>query len=61
LGALRYVLLAGAIEKGDEIPTRDIEAATRRLADLRKDPSHAVIHQFDDEDDLEEDGAEGVP
>jgi hypothetical protein len=56
-GKLRYVLLAGAIEKGGKIPKSDVEAAERRLSDLRKDPSHAVIHQFDDEEDLEEDGA----
>jgi flagella basal body P-ring formation protein FlgA len=56
-GKLRYVLLAGAIEKGDKIPKADVEAAERRLSDLRKDPSHAVIHQFDHEEDLEEDGA----
>lgn len=55
-GRLRYVLLAGAIEKNDKIPRSDVEAAERRLSDLRKDPSHAVVHQFDDEEDLEEDG-----
>lgn len=55
-GKLRYVLLAGAIEKGGKIPKSDVEAAERRLSDLRKDPSHAVIHQFDDEEDLEENG-----
>jgi phage-related protein len=56
-GKLRYVLLAGAIEKGGKIPASDIGTAERRLSDLRKDPSHAVVHQFDDEEDLEEDGA----
>ncbi len=56
-GKLRYVLLAGAIEKGGKLPKSDVEAAERRLSDLRKDPSHAVVHQFDDEEDLEEDGA----
>jgi phage-related protein len=48
-GRLRYVLLAGAIEKGDKIPKSDIETAVRRLSVLQKDPSHVVIHQFDDE------------
>jgi phage-related protein len=48
-GRLRYVLLAGAIEKGDKIPKSDIETAIRRLSDLQKDPNHVVIHQFDDE------------
>jgi phage-related protein len=56
-GALRYVLLAGAIERGDKIPKSDVETAERRLGDLRKDSSHAVIHRFDDPEDLEEDGA----
>jgi phage-related protein len=60
-GRLRYVLLAGAIEKGDRIPKSDIDTAERRLSDLRKDPMHhAVIHQFDGEEDLEEDGTQGV-
>jgi phage-related protein len=48
-GRLRYVLLAGAIEKGGKILKSDIETAVRRLSDLQKDPSHVVIHQFDDE------------
>lgn len=49
-GKLRYVLLAGAIEKGGKIiPASDIETAERRLSNLNKDPSHAVIHQFDHE------------
>lgn len=56
-GRLRYVLLAGAIEKGGKIPALDVEKAERRLGDLLKDSSHAVIHQFDDEKDLEENGA----
>jgi phage-related protein len=56
-GKLRYVLLAGAIEKGDKIRKSDVETAERRLSELRKDPSHAIIHQFDDEEDVEEDGA----
>ena len=56
-GRLTYVLLAGAIEKGDKIPKSDIETAERRLANLREDNTHVVVHQFDDEEDLEEDGA----
>jgi len=48
-GKSRYVLLAGAIEKGGKIPRSDVETAKRRLNDLHKDPAHAVIHQFDDE------------
>jgi phage-related protein len=57
-GKLRYVLLSGAIEKNGKIPKSDIETAERRLSDVRKEPSHAVIHKFDDEEHLEEDGAE---
>jgi phage-related protein len=48
-GKLRYVLLAVTIEKGDKIPARDVQTAEQRLANLRKDASHAVIHQFDDD------------
>src|ERR1700676_5390304 len=54
-GKLRYVLLAGAIEKGDKIPRSDVETAEGRWSALRKDASHAVVHQFDDEEDLEGD------
>ena len=48
-GKLRYVLLLGAMEKGDKIPKFDIATAEERLSNLRRDPSHAVIHQFDDD------------
>jgi hypothetical protein len=48
--------LAGAIEKGDKLLKSDVETAQRRLSNLRKDSTHAVIHQFDDEEDLEENG-----
>jgi phage-related protein len=47
-GKLRYVLLKGAMEKGDKIPRADIETAQERLNNLRRDPTHVVIHQFDD-------------
>jgi phage-related protein len=46
-GKLRYVLLAGAIERGDKIPKSDIRIAEQRLAHLHRDPTHAVPHQFD--------------
>jgi phage-related protein len=55
-GKMTYILLAGAIEKGDKIPKRDVETAVQRLANLRKDQSHATIHDFGAEEDLEEDG-----
>lgn len=47
-GKLRYVLLSGAIEKNDKLPTSNVENAERRLAALRKDATRVVIHQFDD-------------
>src|SRR5438034_269846 len=55
-GSRRYLLLAGAIEKGDRIPKTDVTTAERRLAQLRRGQGHAIIHQFDDEEDLAEDG-----
>jgi phage-related protein len=54
-GEKRYILLAGAIEKGDKIPRSDIETAERRLANARKDWAHVTFHQYDGED-LEENG-----
>jgi phage-related protein len=54
-GARRFVILAGAIEKGDKIPKSDIETAKTRLSNLKKDSQHARLHQFDGEGDLEED------
>jgi phage-related protein len=55
-GARGYILLAGAIEKGNRIPRSDIETAVRRLGQLRRGDANAVHHQFDDEEDLEKDG-----
>jgi flagella basal body P-ring formation protein FlgA len=46
-GRLRYVLLAGAIERGDKIPKSDIRVAEQRLGHLQRDPTHAVPHRFD--------------
>lgn len=54
-GKMTYLLLAGAIEKGDKIPKSDIETAVQRLANVRKDKSHVTIHDFGIEGDLEED------
>jgi phage-related protein len=47
-GRLRYILLAGAIEKGGKIPKSEINKAEQRLANVRGNPGHARIHQFDD-------------
>lgn len=53
-GARQYVLLAGAIEKGDKIPKSDVETALRRLVLVRKEGNHVAFHQYDAEGDLEE-------
>jgi phage-related protein len=54
-GKRGFILLHGAIEKGDRLKASDVQTAEARLVSLRKDPSHAWPHQFDDEEDLEED------
>jgi phage-related protein len=56
LGSRRYILLAGAIEKGDKIPRSDVETAERRLANVRKDWAYVRFHEYDSDEDLEEDG-----
>jgi phage-related protein len=45
-GRMRYVILAGAIEKGDKIPKRDIETAKRRLRNIRNGKGDVITHQF---------------
>jgi hypothetical protein len=52
-GPHRYIILAGAIEKGDRIPQSDVDVANDRHERARKNPKHAVPHQFDDDGDLE--------
>ena len=52
-GTKQYLLLAGAIEKGDKIPKSDVETAERRLSTVRKEAGHVVIHVYDGEADLE--------
>jgi phage-related protein len=48
LGAGRYILLIGAIEKGDRIPRSDIETAERRLVNVRRDyGGHVKFHEYD--------------
>jgi Phage derived protein Gp49-like (DUF891) len=59
-GKMKYIILAGAIEKG-KIPKSDIDTAERRLANARKNEAHIVEHKFDDEGDLEEDDEKDVP
>ena len=47
-GTRQYIILAGAIEKGDEIPRSDVDTANERHERVKKNPKHAVPHQFDD-------------
>jgi hypothetical protein len=54
-GKLRYVILAGAIEKGGKIPLSDIDTAIDRQKRVEGNEKHAVPHQFEGESDLEED------
>jgi len=52
-GTKQYLLLAGAIEKGDKIPKSDVETAERRLSTVRKEADHVIFHVYDGEADLE--------
>ena len=52
-GSRRFIILAGAIEKG-KIPKSDVATSQRRLSNLRRNSDHAQPHQYDDEN-LEED------
>jgi phage-related protein len=55
-GAKQFLLLNGAIEKGDKIPKSDIETAIVRLAAVRRNLNHVRFHEECDEQDMEEDG-----
>jgi hypothetical protein len=62
-GRLTYLILSGAIERGDKIPKSVINTAEKRLANAKDNPRHCVKHQFDDEDgedNLEEDDQKGL-
>jgi phage-related protein len=62
-GKSKYLILAGAIERGNKIPKSDIDTAERRLANAKADARHYVKHQFGEEDGdgyLEEDGEKGL-
>jgi phage-related protein len=54
-GQGKFVILAGAIEKGGKLKKSDVETAQRRLENLKGDAAHARLHQFDDPENLEED------
>ncbi|WP_083909773.1 type II toxin-antitoxin system RelE/ParE family toxin [Methylocystis rosea] len=45
-GPRRYIILAGAIEKGDKIPKSDVDTALEREKRVHKNERHAVPHQF---------------
>lgn len=46
LGEKKFVILAGAIEKGGKIPKGDLQKAQDRLKMLKMDASYATPHQF---------------
>jgi hypothetical protein len=54
-GKRRYIILAGAIEKGDKIPTSDVNTAIERQKRVARNEKHAVPHKFEGESDMEED------
>jgi Phage derived protein Gp49-like (DUF891) len=54
-GKLRYIILAGAIEKGGAIPKSDVDTANDRHGRVKGSDKHAVPHRFDSENDLEKD------
>jgi hypothetical protein len=60
-GRKRFIILAGAIEKGWKIRRSYIEAAEQRLSSLRRNPDHARLHQYDGEEALENDAEQGAP
>jgi hypothetical protein len=51
-GTKQYLLLAGAIERGDKIPKSDIETAERRLSTVRRESGHVILHKYDGDPDL---------
>ena len=53
-GTKQYLLLAGAIEKGDKIQKSDVETAERRLSTVRREADHVIFHVYDGEADLEQ-------
>lgn len=54
-GRRRYLILTGAIEKGDRIPSTDVNTALDRQKRVQGNRKHVVAHQFESEDALEED------
>jgi hypothetical protein len=54
-GKLRYIILAGAIEQGGNIPKSDVDTANDRHGRVKRNNIHAIPHQFYSQGDLEED------
>jgi phage-related protein len=54
-GPRRFIILAGAIEKGWRIPRSDIETAERRLSNVQRNSKYARLHQYDGEEPVEDD------
>ena len=53
-GKLRYIILAGAIEKDGKLSKSDVDTANDRHGRVKGNNKYAVPHQFDGEGDLEE-------
>jgi phage-related protein len=53
-GKKQYVILAGAIERNNKIPKRNIETAERRLNNIRRGMGNVIAHRFEGEGDVEE-------
>ncbi len=54
-GARQYVILAGATEKGGKIPKSNVDVAITRFGNLKRNNAHAVPHEFDNSESMEED------
>lgn len=59
-GRRRYILLAGAIEKGGKLPLTDVTKAIDRKEKVTNDERHAAPHDFGIADDMEEDEGEEI-
>jgi len=46
LPGMKFVLLTGAIEKGNKLPQRNIDTAVRRRKNVLRDLDHVRPHQY---------------
>jgi hypothetical protein len=53
-GVKQYVILTGAIEKGGKIQKSGVEVALDRLSRVKRNNAHAVPHEFDSSEAMEE-------